>query len=668
MTAESAMARVESWLAEPHRLYETFAIRGAAGTGKTRLLQQLASRVPDAVYLDCRGLTAEEVAHRLLRAWGAEYGAVSLAEAARKVRDTGVAFLANVQWAGPLVSSNEPSRITQQVLRTLKRFSRPDLRFVVERSAEKSWVLAPARNELVLQGDVGPAGPHQHDAEIADLVANHPPLEALAAAEMRSIPVSVWEELCQVWGMSASSQELTELAGRLTEILAVSESDGSEREVSFRWESTRHRIRALRPVDHEAVVDHLRQRMADLTTGYWKAAGPLGTYAAATTALHAAHAGTLEGLLSEGPVLANLDAYGLLQGLAACWPGGVPQGGLPMDAHYLEALGLAHAPQSEWGAWLHQATVSRGNEALAQAMASAGTPLLWRTVWSRCRPYGTFGPSPQAYEESSEGIPVSRSWPRNPSSPPVRHILGSAHPFRTTPESDREWLVAGPTGPFAIEVDADVLVESAPPALPEPFVGTITKSAEWACPAAALDTEAPSKLWLESTFGDGTCCLVRESDMPPGLTHAETRQFLATTGLPSLTDQLPFMSLVNLCESPLIEGEWPEEAEPLDGDGHLFVLGDWTGGTILLDGATGQVLQDLRTGYETPVLASGLRQFCTLLRLYHELLISNFNTPHEYVDARASLRAWAEEIDPVVEDADHWDQVFDGDLDTWGSA
>ncbi|WP_051817884.1 hypothetical protein [Streptomyces sp. NRRL S-1813] len=48
MTAESAVARVESWLEEPHRLYETFAIRGAAGAGKTRLLQGLADRIPDA--------------------------------------------------------------------------------------------------------------------------------------------------------------------------------------------------------------------------------------------------------------------------------------------------------------------------------------------------------------------------------------------------------------------------------------------------------------------------------------------------------------------------------------------------------------------------------------------------------------------------------------------
>ncbi|AJT67236.1 hypothetical protein T261_5616 [Streptomyces lydicus] len=28
-----------------------------------------------------------------------------------------------------------------------------------------------------------------------------------------------------------------------------------------------------------------------------------------------------------------------------------------------------------------------------------------------------------------------------------------------------------------------------------------------------------------------------------------------------------------------------------------------------------------------------------------------------------ALRAWAEEIDPVTEDGDHWEHIFDGSLD-----
>ncbi|MFC9237427.1 SUKH-4 family immunity protein [Streptomyces decoyicus] len=663
MTAQSALARIESWLEEPHRLYETFAIRGAAGTGKTRLLKSLADRIPDAVYLDCAGLTAEDVALRLLNTWQADSGARPLSEAARRIRSGGVALLANVQWAGRLVSSNEASRITRDVLRPMKRSARPSIRFIVERSADKSWVLAPARNELVLQEELD-----QEDraAVLPGLLETHPELEALAATESRSVRLSVWAELCHAFGIHTSTRELAGLAEPLTEMLSVSDTDGVDRQVAFRAESTRHQMRELRPTRHEAVVAFLMQRMAGQATGPWSASGPLGAYAAKTLALHAAHAGSLEALLDDGAVLANLEAYGLLQGLAAAWPGGVPQGGIAMDAHYLEELGLASAPHPEWVAWLHQATASRGNEAPARSMAAAGIALPWRTVWSRCRPYGTFGPSPQPYEETAEGIPVSRSWPRSETAPPVRNILGSAHPFRSKPQSNGEWLIAGPTGPFAVAMDTEPRENPRLSAMPEPFVGPLTSPGEWACPAPALAQDGPSQSWLEATFGRHTCRVLEESRLPAGLSEETARHFLTTTGLPALPDQLPFMSTVDLQESGLVDVPWPEDTEQPQRDGPFYALGEWTGGTILLDGTTGAVVQDGSTGYASTTFATSLRQFCVLIRLYHELLISNFNTPHEYRDARNSVRAWAEEIDAAVPDADHWEHVFDGDLDTWG--
>lgn len=664
MTAESAMARIESWLEEPHRLYETFAIRGAAGAGKTRLLQGLADRIPDAVYLDCTGLTAEDVAFRLLNTWQADSGAGPLSEAARRIRSGGVALLANVQWAGPLVSSNEASRITRDVLRTMKRSARPSLRFIVERSADKSWVLAPARNELVLQGEFD-----QEDraAVLAGLLETYPELEALAATETRSVHLSVWAELCHALGIHTSARELAGLTDSLTDLLSVSDTAGVDRQVAFRAESTRHQMRELRPVQHEAVVAFLMQRTAGQATGAWSASGPLGAYAAQTLALHTAHAGSLEALLGDGAVLANLEAYGLLQGLAAAWPGGVPLGGIAVDAHYLEALGLASAPHPEWVAWLHHATVSRGNETPARSMATAGIALPWRTVWSHCRPYGTFGPSPQPYEETPEGIPVSRSWPRSETAPPVRNILGSAHPFRSKPQPNGDWLIAGPTGPFAVAMDTEPRENPRLSAMPEPFVGPVTAPGEWTCPAPALTQDGPSQSWLEATFGPHTCRVLEESRLPAGLSEDDARQFLTTTGLPALPDQLPFMSTVDLHVSGLVEAPWPEDTEQPESDGPFYTLGEWTGGPVLLDGTTGAVVQDGRTGYASTTLATGIRQFCVLLRLYHELLISNFNTPHEYRDARSSVRAWAEEIDAAVADADHWEQVFDGDLDTWGT-
>ncbi|MEJ8647955.1 SUKH-4 family immunity protein [Streptomyces sp. MS1.AVA.3] len=154
--------------------------------------------------------------------------------------------------------------------------------------------------------------------------------------------------------------------------------------------------------------------------------------------------------------------------------------------------------------------------------------------------------------------------------------------------------------------------------MPEPFVGPLAAPGEWACPAPALTQDGPSQSWLEATFGHHTCRVLEESRLPAGLSEEDARHFLTTTGLPALPDQLPFMSTVDLHVSGLVEAPWPEDTEQPESDGPFYTLGEWTGGPVLLDGTTGAVVQDGRTGYA------------------------------------------------AVPDTDHWEQVFDGDLDTWG--
>jgi hypothetical protein len=188
----------------------------------------------------------------------------------------------------------------------------------------------------------------------------------------------------------------------------------------------------------------------------------------------------------------------------------------------------------------------------------------------------------------------------------------------------------------------------------------------WDCPPQALTEGAPEPAWLEATFGQGTCRPLPEGDLPDGLS-ADSRRFLTTVGLPMLSHQLPFFRAADLSETGLAQLPWPPDIDPPNGEGAFYYLGEWTGGKVLLDGETGAVVQDGSTGYSSLTLATGLRQFFILLRLYHEFLISDFNTPDERQDARHSVRQWAEEIEPVVADADHWEQVFDGDLDTWGT-
>ncbi|MCL6672706.1 hypothetical protein [Streptomyces panaciradicis] len=121
LAAEQAAEQIETWLAAPGGPYETLAIRGLPGSGKAELLRVLAARNPRAVFVDCQGMTAEEIAHRLLAAWGVTESSGSLVSDAFRVGQNGIAFLGNVQWADRFVTSDEANEITHHVLRTLRR-------------------------------------------------------------------------------------------------------------------------------------------------------------------------------------------------------------------------------------------------------------------------------------------------------------------------------------------------------------------------------------------------------------------------------------------------------------------------------------------------------------------------------------------------------------------
>jgi len=202
--------------------------------------------------------------------------------------------------------------------------------------------------------------------------------------------------------------------------------------------------------------------------------------------------------------------------------------------------------------------------------------------------------------------------------------------------------------------------------LADPFIeASLTRSAVWECPAPARAEGAPSRPWLEATFGRGTCRPLPEEELPDDLTHEESRRFLTETGLPALTDHLPFMDTVDAAEDGLVPVFWPETATPREVEGPFYRVGHWTGGNVLLDGATGTVVVDGDSGYDDVVLAGSLRTFFIVLRLCHEFLVSDFTTNDERGDALESLRAWAEDIEPATEDALIWEHALDADLNRW---
>jgi hypothetical protein len=272
--------------------------------------------------------------------------------------------------------------------------------------------------------------------------------------------------------------------------------------------------------------------------------------------------------------------------------------------------------------------------------------------------------------EIAEQAAESRNWPNPETGPPVRHIFNRSRDdisiFRSKRlESDR-WLLAGASGLFVVEVQP--VAEQQPHLSPmaEPFMEeSITQAAVWECPAPALTEDAPSREWLEATFGRGTCRRLRADELPTGLVHADSRRLLMETGLPVLSHHLPFMRTIDAVETGLVATPWPGDATPTEILGPFFHLGEWSGGNLLLDGGTGAVVQDGTTGYDEVVVASSLRKFLILLRLCHEFLVSDFATNYERGDALESLREWIKKIDVLTEDAPIWEQALDADLNRW---
>ncbi|CAM5556053.1 hypothetical protein [Streptomyces viridochromogenes] len=148
MTPERALEQAQAWLVEPHRLYRTLAVRGVPGSGKTAFLSELASRISGAAHVDCRVRSADDFVTNLPGAWG-------------------------------VTDSDSP------------------------------WVAAPKRNDIVL---TSPGDEAERSRDMLDLLTRHPALLGLAAAELRTVSLPVWGELCRCPGMRVSLAELANLA------------------------------------------------------------------------------------------------------------------------------------------------------------------------------------------------------------------------------------------------------------------------------------------------------------------------------------------------------------------------------------------------------------------------------------------------------------------------
>ncbi|MFJ9589883.1 SUKH-4 family immunity protein [Streptomyces acidicola] len=382
-----------SWLADPPKHAPKLVLRGSPGVGKTALLAGLHEELSRSFFLDCRGLTADQVLGRLLDHFGLQVRHRPLGDLLKDtlagLRRGGIVFLANVQWAGPLYSSTE-SHLIDRVVGAFSSQGRGRVLPVLELGEPGDRTQAECRDEILLDGQYDGPAP-------SALLAEHPALRALAATEPREVPLRVWELMDTTLGGQRTEDALRRTVQQLPDALQLEEDDSGTPVVRLVPDTLKYLLRRAETItdaEQLAITDTLLSEASRTATG--KADVRIAGYAGRALAIHAALSGTLPRLIDEQPLLAAVaDRVSLLQAIKLAWPGGPPVGGAAADAHYLDGDGVTPDSHSEWLAWLHWAAVNRGRRDWADGLESASpVPLAWRTSWSKWRPYGVLGAQP----------------------------------------------------------------------------------------------------------------------------------------------------------------------------------------------------------------------------------------------------------------------------------
>lgn len=367
-------ARIEIWRELPARQRRVFSVMGPAFSGKTAYLRAVRDRWPSAILIDCRGMSADTVATRMR-------------EECRAAPDGRpcVLLLANVQYAGEVLTSTEPARVAEILAPGFRRFEGREVWVMAEYDPDLVAPPRVAECEVTLPAPTTAGGAAEEEPAAASR------LGALAAAELRQVPLPVWELLAAISDAPTTAQALLSFAEQQPDVLVADEDRSS---VAFRSEALLHAWRRKQPWDSAAqsrAVETLVSATADGGPGLWSQQGPLGRYAAHALPMHAALAGALPRLVDDGRLLAQCSATALREGLAIAYPDGVPYASVAAMLHYLEVQGISPSSQGEWVAWLHHAALSAGRAELAGQLLDTGVPLPWRTTWTRWRPMGIFG-------------------------------------------------------------------------------------------------------------------------------------------------------------------------------------------------------------------------------------------------------------------------------------
>ncbi|MGW0733555.1 SUKH-4 family immunity protein [Streptomyces sp. NPDC002851] len=478
---------VQAWLGQPRAKTQVFSVTGPAGSGKTAFLEAVRYRLPGSALIDCTGLSADEVATRMRRA------CLDLPDG-----EPVVLLLANVQYAGELPTSTEPSRIVHPVAWRLRRVGKRQVWVMIERDPAR--VPAPRPNDYDITLPIGTTPLPDTETEQLD-----PRLTALAAAEQRAVPPEVWRLLCSAAGTETTAAELLALAGDRTDVRITAGGDGGTAGpvlVGFLDDTVLHNWRRRTPwgpAEQARTVDALVAACRELPHTAWEQLGPVAQYACRTLAVHAALAGVLSRVLDDGRLLAQCAPSGLHTALALAYPDGVPYATVPALVRYLEAQGVEAATQGEWVAWLHHAALTEGRAELAAQLLDSGVPLPWRTEWTRCRPMGVFGLRSQASGRVDVlGITKDADGPNGPSVITARDITRNRHSYPIHKYLRQEWDAESGTS------------SSAPVSVSEPLA-----EGGWPWYSAEHEPRDGSAVFARNVDGTWQSETVRTGPLPP---------------------------------------------------------------------------------------------------------------------------------------------------------
>ncbi|MDQ0993410.1 SUKH-4 family immunity protein [Streptomyces sp. V3I7] len=688
-----AMNRALWWIDKPRDSSAWLWFGGNEGAGKTALLQEIAGRHPDSIFLDCAGMSCEEVARRLADSFGVaapnSYDC-NFAQAVTRITTGPVVILANTQWAGSIRTTREPERVIHEVVQTLIRNHRRSvrMRLLVEVEHTAGPMASLRGRELTLRGhDVDQVS--TGDATSAEKAA----FRALALSESRTVPLPVWSTLCSVLGQDISVPQLERLiSSHSPDILTQASREFPWPNAAFRRECTARVWRDTITPDevkrfHSQALSALRS--AERTSA-------IKWYVQHAAAGHAAASGEFESLLEDASTMAMVGHHSLFEAFEAAYHDhAVPPASLAAHLYYLSERGVWPSTHGEWLALLHHSLLSRGPSGKALAdrlLAAADTSALpWHTLWAHGTAPGVATTEHVIKRPTVRELQVARAdsgslaiatygrgnrnaWhlsngelAADPDDAPVApesvaadqglhgwRPAGAADGHVDLPRMPRYVRDAVRVGNHAVMSSTDgvfaITIHSSESETQSGVLKTTVRTTT-RLGTADFPTEArrASANWFEDVWGASALKRVAEDALPSSLSNTDAGKFLAEVGLPHVSGFLE-LETVNLATTGL--RTVPDS--PV-GQGSVLLLGTWQGAQLLLDATSGKVLQDGTSGISNPLAGSSLRKFITMVRLYYWWFASDWTIEN----AEADLRSWLARIDPNAYATQCWQRVFE---------